>query len=55
VLDLLEHGRAVDLELRADVAGGDLAAEALDVGAVVGEEDLLAADEESRSRSCSAR
>ena len=46
VRDLLEHRRAVDLELRTHVALGDLVREALDVGAVVGEEHLLAADEE---------
>ena len=46
VRDLLDHRGAVDLELRPHVALADLAREALDVVAVVREEDLLVADEE---------
>ena len=46
VLDLLQHRDAVDLELGPHVVLADLVREALDVVAVVGEEDLLAADEE---------
>ena len=44
--DLFKHRTAVDLKLGLDVPRPHLACEVLDIGAVIGKEDLLAADKE---------